>query len=264
MNYKYSRTRPECKPIVAVPIALSNITRNTTAPNMLSRATLFTCCILSLTGLTAAVVGCSRSVPESLVGTWFATYGDVKYGVISFTKYGTFESFFTNRTTVWSYEGTWLRASNVLTLTTLKSNSVPCVDVSNFTIVRADKDHLTYSHDSQTLKFVRKGVDDKAPQSSAALDKAKKIQLSTVKFDSLPLAAVITMLHDESVRRDAYRKGVIISLASGAKQLADADINLELTDVTLAEALGRIADSVGLDMQATDTEILLVRKEPKR
>ena len=125
-------------------------------------------------------------------------------------------------------------------------------------------DYLRDSNNSHTMTFVREGIESKPPQSSAALEKAKKIKLSTVKFDSLPLAVAITMLQDESVKRDADRKGVTISLGPDAKQLADAEINLELGDVTLAETLGRVADSVGLEVQATDTELLLVRKKAKQ
>ena len=112
--------------------------------------------------------------------------------------------------------------------------------------------------------ILHKAAESKLPQSSRALEKAEKITLSTVKFDSLPLAAVITMLHAESVKRDAAREGVTMSIAPDAKQLADAEINLELRDVTLAETLERVADSVGLEMQATDTELLLVRTKAKQ
>jgi len=106
-------------------------------------------------------------------------------------------------------------------------------------------------------------ADSKPTQSSAALEKAKTIKLASVQFDRLPLAIVITMLHDDSVKCDAARKGVTITLGSDAKQLADAEINLELRDVTLAEALGRVAESVGLKLQATETELLLVGKKAK-
>ncbi|HYG36174.1 MAG TPA: hypothetical protein VEC99_15390, partial [Clostridia bacterium] len=101
------------------------------------------------------------------------------------------------------------------------------------------------------------------PHRSSAVEKAKQINLSIVKFDGLPLAVVITMLHDESVKRDSARKGVTISLGPDEKQLADAEINLDLRDLTLAETLERVADSVGLEMQGTDMEILLVRKKGK-
>jgi hypothetical protein len=70
-------------------------------------------------------------------------------------------------------------------------------------------------------------------------------------------------LHDECVKRDPARKGVPISLGPDAQQLADAEITLELRDVTLAETLRRIADAVGLEVRANDTEILLVRKKAK-
>jgi len=104
----------------------------------------------------------------------------------------------------------------------------------------------------------------KPPQSSAALEKAKKIELASVQFDGLPLAIVITMLHDDSVKCDATGKGVTITLGPDAKQLADAEINLELLrDVTLAETLQRVADSVGLKVQASDAELLLVDRKAK-
>jgi hypothetical protein len=103
----------------------------------------------------------------------------------------------------------------------------------------------------------------KPPQSSAALEMAKKIKLSSVYYDGLPLEVVITTLHDECGRRAPAWKGFTISLGPDAKELADTEINLKLTDVTLAETLGRVADSVGLEVQANDTELLLVRKKAK-
>ena len=59
------------------------------------------------------------------------------------------------------------------------------------------------------------------------------------------------MLQDESVKHDKARKGVIISLGSDEKQLANVEVNLNLRDITLAAAIGGVADSVGLEMQAT-------------
>ena len=114
-----------------------------------------------------------------------------------------------------------------------------------------------------TISLAACVAESKAPRSSAALEKAKKFEISTVKFDGLPLALVITTLHDECVKRDPARKGVPISLGPDAQQLADAEITLELRDVTLAETLRRIADAVGLEVRANDTEILLVRKKAK-
>lgn len=116
---------------------------------------------------------------------------------------------------------------------------------------------VDYLRDSNVTNLI------KPPQGSAALEKAKKIQISSVKFDGLPLTLVITMLQDQSVKCDPDRKGVKISLGPDAKQLADAGINLDLKDVTLAETLGRVSDSVGLEMQATDTELLFVLKKSK-
>jgi len=103
----------------------------------------------------------------------------------------------------------------------------------------------------------------KPPQRSAVLAKAEKIEISIAQYDGLPLAGVIDMLHDESVRRDPAKIGVSISLGPDAQKLAGVGINLELKDVTLAEALRQVADSVGLKVQATDTGLLLVAKNAK-
>jgi hypothetical protein len=101
-------------------------------------------------------------------------------------------------------------------------------------------------------------------KSPASLEKARKLEISYVKYDGLPLEVVITILQEESVKRDPAREGVTISIGPDAKQLADAEINLELRDVTLAETLERVADSVGLNVQASDTELLIVRKKAKQ
>jgi len=113
---------------------------------------------------------------------------------------------------------------------------------------------------SNRVDYLRDSIVLKPAQNSAALQKAKRIKLSSVKFDKLPLAVVITMLHNESVKRDAAREGVTISLEPDAKQQGDSEVNLDLRDITLAETLERIADSIGLEIQATDTAILLVPK----
>lgn len=103
----------------------------------------------------------------------------------------------------------------------------------------------------------------KPVQIPAALVKAKNIQMSDVTFDGLPLSIVIGILQNECVKRDPAQKGIPISLGQDAKQFADAEVNLNLKDTNLAEALGRIADSVGLKLQATETELLLVAKSAK-
>jgi len=124
---------------------------------------------------------------------------------------------------------------------------------------------LVTSKGSNRVDYLRDSDLIKSPQNYAALEKAHAIKLSSVQFDNLPLTVVITMLQDESVKRDPARKGISISLGPDTKQLANSGVNLELKDVTLAEALGRVADSVGLEMQqANDTEILLVRKKGKQ
>ena len=115
-----------------------------------------------------------------------------------------------------------------------------------------------------TISLAACSAGSKPPQTSAALEKARKFKLSDVKFDGLPLEVVITTLQDESAHRDPARKGVTISLGPDAKQFADTEINLQLKEVTLAETLGRIADSVGLEVQANDSELLLVQKKGKQ
>jgi hypothetical protein len=114
------------------------------------------------------------------------------------------------------------------------------------------------------ISLVACSTKSKAPQSSAALEKAKKIKVEELNYDGLPLAVVISTLHDECVRRDPARKGFGISLGPDAEQLADSEIKLKLTDVTLEEAIRRIADSVGLEVQANDTDLVLVRKKAKQ
>lgn len=123
---------------------------------------------------------------------------------------------------------------------------------------------LASPNGSNRIDYLRDTNDFIPPRISAALQKAKEIKLSSVKFDSLSLAVTIAMLQDESVKRDKNRKGITISIGPDEKQLADAEVNLDLKDVTLAEAIARVADSVGLEMQAIDTEILLVRKKAKQ
>jgi hypothetical protein len=105
--------------------------------------------------------------------------------------------------------------------------------------------------------------ESKPVHAPAALEKAQKIKLSVVKCSGLPLAEVITMLHEESVKRDTDGKGVKIALGPNVKQHADATVNIDLKDVTLAGALERIAESVSLEVEATDREVLLVRKRSK-
>jgi hypothetical protein len=97
----------------------------------------------------------------------------------------------------------------------------------------------------------------------AALVKAKNIQMSDVTFDGMPLTMAIGMLQSECAKRDPARKGIPISLGPDAKQFADVEVNLKLKDTNLAEALEHIADSVGLKLQATETELLLVGKNAK-
>ena len=102
-----------------------------------------------------------------------------------------------------------------------------------------------------------------AKQVPAALAKARQVKISEVKFDGLPLAMVIGFLQDECLKRDPAGKGIAIALAPEAKQFADAPVHLDLKEANLAETVERIADSVGLKMQASDTGLLLVEKSAK-
>ena len=61
----------------------------------------------------------------------------------------------------------------------------------------------------------------KAAPSSTALEKAKKIKVSDVKYDGLPLGMVITMLREECLKRDPAGKGLNIALGPDAKQFED-------------------------------------------
>jgi hypothetical protein len=106
-------------------------------------------------------------------------------------------------------------------------------------------------------------ADAKPAQNSAALEKAKNIKLSVVHYEGLPLSEVIINLHGESVKRDSAHKGVKITLAANAQAKAYAIIKLDLKDVTLATALERVAQSAGLRLQATDTELRLALKTAK-
>jgi len=112
-------------------------------------------------------------------------------------------------------------------------------------------------------RLIAPAAETKPLQSSGALAKAKKIRFSVLKFSGLRLAEVITMLHDESVKRDTEKKGVKIALGPNAKHFVDAEVNVDLKDVTLAEALERVAESVGLKVEATETELLLAGKKAK-
>jgi hypothetical protein len=112
-----------------------------------------------------------------------------------------------------------------------------------------------------TSRLTPSAAETKPSQGSAALEKAKKIQLPDVKFDGLPLAEVITMLHNQSIKCDTDHKGVKIALGPNAKQHAGAKINVDLKDVSLAEVVERVAESIDLKVEATDTELLLVPKK---
>jgi len=219
-----------------------------------------------------SAVETDAEIQKKLAGTWVNEetnkYGDQFRTVTviapdgSYVAEGTFVV--SNKTDRFSEAGTIRVSGGVLTDTTTKHSDtnarLPFVERTR--IVRFnDRDLVLQSEERPEVSATFRKVN---LQSSPALEKAQKIKLSTVKFEGLPLAVVIPFLQKESVKRDAARKGVTISLAPEAKHLADAKINLELQDVTLAEALGRIADSVGLELQATDTELRLVTKKAKQ
>ena len=218
-----------------------------------------------------------RAVRQAVVGIWSTDNSNKSSAILSYNPDGsywasnTFGSGPSARGFVLT--GTWNVISNRL-VTTNQNVDVwnwgtrqPPKFLSNVDeerILWVTEQELALAWDDEganihMTNILHKRVASKPLQSSAALETAKKIQLSEVKIDGLSLAVVITVLHDESVKRDPARQGVTISLAPDAKQLADAEIKLELSDVTLAEALGRIADAVGLKLQSTDTELLLVK-----
>ena len=218
-----------------------------------------------------------KEVRQAVVGVWSIGTPNKYFGIFSYNPDGSF--WWSNTTGTGSsargfvLTGTWNIISNRL-VTTNRGVDVwnwgtnqPLKFLSNVNEEKilwvTDQELALVWEDarldiSQT-NILHKGVASKPPQSSTALETAKKIQLSEVKFEGLTLAVVISMLQDQSVKRDPARKGVTISLGPDAKQFADTEIKLELKDVTLAEALERVADSVGLKVQATDTELLLVK-----
>jgi hypothetical protein len=232
------------------------------------------------------LVGCSprdpqrekdKAVRQAVVGVWSHSTPKKSSAIVSYNSDG---SYWVSNTIGFGpsargfvLTGTWNVISNRL-VTTNKNVDVwnwgtrqPPKFLSNVDeerILWVTEQELGLASEYEGLNIhqtniLHKGVASKPPQSSTALETAKKIQLSEVKFDGLSLAVVISMLQDQSVKRDPARKGVTISLGPDAKQFADTEIKLELKDVTLAEALERVADSVGLKVQATDTELLLVK-----
>ena len=215
---------------------------------------------------------------QAVVGVWSGGTANKAFGIVSFNPDGSFwasNTFGTGPSARGlATTGTWNIINGLLVSTqqevgswnwgTRQRPQLPAVD--HCRLVWVTDQELALALDDEGLNIhvtniLHKGIESEPLQSSAALEKAKKIKLSAVKFEGLPLAAVITMLQDESVKRDVARKGVTISLGPDASQLSDVEVNLALRDITLAETLGRVADSVGLEIQAADTELLLVRKK---
>ena len=278
-------------------MSLGKVTKSTEFPMRLVSMIMLSLLLTACGQRHASPVEGDAEIQAELVGTWVTeeTDNDGTNRTVttispdgSYVAEGTFVV--SNKTRRFSEAGTILFRGGVLTQTATRHSDtnarLPYVDRPR--IVRLDGRELVLQAEgrpevSATFRKVNPespravtsppqiidsnknaGVERKPPQGSAALEKATKIKLSTVKFDSLPLAVVITMLQEESVKRDVAREGVTIALALDAKQLAGAKINLELRGVTLAETLGRVADSVGLEVQATDTELLLVPKKAKQ
>lgn len=238
--------------------------------------------------LCAAVghVGCCAREPQrekdkadrqEVAGVWSSGTVGASFGIMGFSPDG---SFWTSNTygselpaRSLTTTGTWNVINGRLVVTngevvflnwgSRQRPQFPSVDSSR--IIRVSDKELALALDDKgsNIHILHKWTGSD-PHQSQALEKANKITLSTVKFEGLPLSVVITILHDESVKRDAARKGVTVSLGPDAKQLADAEINLDLKDVTLEKTLERVADSVGLEVQATATELLLVRKKGKQ
>jgi hypothetical protein len=234
-----------------------------------------------------AVVGCStrdsqrekdRADRQAVAGVWSSETARKSFLIMGFSPDG---SFWASNTyglelpvRVLTATGTWNVINGRLVFTNgevaylnwgaRQRPQFPPVESSR--IVRVSDQELALALDDKgsNTHILHKWIESNLRQSSSAFEKATQINLSVVKFDGLPLADVITMLHDESVRCDAAQSGVAISLGPDAKPLADAEINLDLRDVTLAEALERVVESVGLEVQATEFELVLVRKKAKQ
>lgn len=219
----------------------------------------------------ASPVEGDAELQAKLVGTWIweKTDSDGEHSVlVTIAADGSYVAEMTtvksNATRRDSESGTMLFQGGVLTDTATSHSDtrarLPMVNRKR--IVRLDgRELVLQSEERPEVSTTFRRVN---PESSATLEKAKKIKLSPVKFDRLPLTVVITMLQEESVKYDAAREGVTISLAPDAKQLADAEINLDLKNVTLAETLERVAESASLELRATDKELLLLPKKAKQ
>jgi hypothetical protein len=97
------------------------------------------------------LVACGQTPSRSSIeGRWTSTNG-----VVNFSPNGTLSSGFTNRSEVWAFEGSWQLRESVLTITTTKSNGVPCRDVAHCKIICADGHQLVYTINGQTNYFSR-------------------------------------------------------------------------------------------------------------
>ena len=94
-------------------------------------------------------------------------------------------------------------------------------------------------------------------QKPTPLQTAQRIKIPEITYHGLPLSEVLINLNDEAIKRDPEGKGVKITLAASAQAKAGTVIALKLNDVTLAQALGKVAQKAQLRLDATDTEIIL-------
>lgn len=100
-------------------------------------------------------------------------------------------------------------------------------------------------------------ADTKPAPSLRPLQKARAIMIQIVHYESLPLSEVLKHLCNETKKRDPEGKGIKISLAENARDKSYTSIKLDLKNVSLADALGSIAQIARLRVQETDTEIIL-------
>jgi hypothetical protein len=100
--------------------------------------------------------GCGQreaALRQKITGAWELTNG---LGRVTFASDGSVVSHFTASTQAWTYEGTWQLKDDRIVITTTKSNSSPCSDVSMARIIRADSHELVYDLSGQTISLSRK------------------------------------------------------------------------------------------------------------
>ncbi|HSI65154.1 MAG TPA: M56 family metallopeptidase [Candidatus Saccharimonadia bacterium] len=94
------------------------------------------------------------------------------------------------------------------------------------------------------------------PAKSAALEKAERIILPSVKFSSASAAEAVEFFRIKALAADPEKKGVNILLSGGAPPKV-GQITLELKDVPLSEALRYTAELLEMDLVAEEYALFL-------